>query len=134
MKQDRDISVEILRIIAILFVIGTHLKQGFYIDGQLDFMRVFIACLVGDGVAVYWAILGFFYFTGKNISYTKRVGQAIKRVVLPLFIYSIIVFYFYDFIFENKDLILTHSLAEYKRLIYDGFIKWRIVTPAKVYG
>ena len=70
MKQDRDISVEILRIIAILFVIGTHLKQGFYIDGQLDFMRVFIACLVGDGVAVYWAILGFFYFTGKNISYT----------------------------------------------------------------
>lgn len=134
MKQDRDISVEILRIIAILFVIGTHLKQGFYIDGQLDFMRVFIACLVGDGVAVYWAILGFFYFTGKNISYTKRVGQAIKRVVLPLFIYSIIVFYFYDFIFENKDLTFTHSLAEYKRLIYDGFIKWRIVTPAKVYG
>lgn len=58
----RDISVEILRISAILFVIGTHLKQGFYIDGQLDFMRVFIACLVGDGVAVYWVILGFFYF------------------------------------------------------------------------
>ena len=63
----RDINVEILRIIAILFVIGTHLKQGFYIDGQLNFIRVLIACFVGDGVAVYWAILGFFYFFGGGI-------------------------------------------------------------------
>ena len=128
----RDINVEILRIIAILFVIGTHLKQGFYIDGSLSFVRVFIACLVGDGVAVYWAILGFFYFTGGDISYVRRVGRAIKRIVFPLFIYSIIAFYFYDFIFEHKDLVLTHSFADYKKLIFDGFIKGRIVTPVKI--
>ena len=59
-RGQRDLPVEALRIIACLMVIATHVKPGMTLDGVPDFSRVLLTVLVGDGVCVFWCILGFF--------------------------------------------------------------------------
>ena len=53
-----DPSIELLRIIGSLSVIGTHIKLEY--KSFTNFSKIFFACLCADGVAIFWLILGFF--------------------------------------------------------------------------
>lgn len=59
----KDIPVELARILAAATVIGVHTFMGSQLGGEYDFSRILIACLVADGVGVFWMITGFFVFT-----------------------------------------------------------------------
>ena len=54
-----DPSIELLRIIGSLSVIGTHIKLEY--KSFTNFSKIFFACLCADGVAIFWLILGFFF-------------------------------------------------------------------------
>ncbi|MFQ6866632.1 hypothetical protein [Blautia sp.] len=56
----RDSAVELLRLLGCLIVIGVHTCLGAMVNGNYDFSRTFIACLLADGVAIFWFITGFF--------------------------------------------------------------------------
>ncbi len=125
----KDPCVELLRIIAATMVIGVHVNQGFYYFDKLRPTGVYISCLVGDGVAVFWMIMGFFLF---NSEYDKLVKKTIKRVLIPMFLYMALMFYFGQFLSGSTNDILAgfrRPLSDYKMLFTEGLLKWQTVVP-----
>lgn len=129
-KCKRDIGVELLRILGCLFVIAIHIKLNNTSNGVLDANRIFISAVLADGVNIFWMILGFFLVT-EETPYLKRIKKALKRVVLPLFLYNAFTFYFSDFIFGGQTIgeSMHHSWAEYKYVLCEGILKWRDAFP-----
>lgn len=129
-KYSKETSTELLRIFAILFVIGTHCKQGYFINGSPDVMRVLLTCFVGDGVAVFWTILGFYQWKELENDYLLYLKKIFKKCFVPLFLFTIILFYVDGFLYEGKSLSdsFLHPAVEYKTLL-KGFLQWKNVVP-----
>ncbi len=127
--SNKDICVELLRIIGILMVIGTHIKLDGVVDYNTDIYRSFVACAVGDGVAVFWLILGFFVFKSDN--YSQKIKKMVKRVLIPLFVYSMFMLFFYDFIVGNSSIIESVKLypSDIVYIVYYGLLRWQTVIP-----
>ena len=128
-KNRKDPAVELLRIIGALMVVGTHVKQGFFTgDGSLSGTRVLIACLVGDGVAVFWLICGFFFpgNVDSKMSYTQIIKKAVRKILIPMLCLSLFTFFFSGLLLDGKSLAesVHHSADEYRELIR-GFAQWR---------
>ena len=125
-KKSRDTTVEFMRIIGAIMVIGTHIKLGNLAKGVPVFSHILASCFVGDGVAVFWMILGFFYFRSDN--YGKRLKSLVKSILLPLFIYSAIVFFLGDWLFEGTSIAesISHSAEDYRKLL-TNLLSWRNV-------
>ena len=128
-QSTKNVVVELLRIIAILFVIGTHVKLPYITGENISKARIFIACFVADGVALFWIITGFYYF--RNITYKERIKQLHKRIIIPLIIVSIITFYLNNYIsgITNIDNSLHHTKIEYLNILINGILKWQNVIP-----
>lgn len=124
LKRKKDTAIELLRIIAILMVIGTHIKLAYLVDGNPVKIKLFIACLCADGVAIFWFILGCFYFKGND--YKKKVKNLVPRIIIPLFITSIVTFYFSGYLKGNVSFSesIHHSKIDYMNVIKEGLLKW----------
>ena len=126
-KNDkRLLSIEVLRILGCLVVIGCHIKLNDLVDGNPVWIRVFFSCLFGDGVAIFWFILGFFSFA-KEESYPVRLKKMASRILLPLFVYTMISFYFAGFLINGKPLLesMSHSIADYRTMITRCLFRWQ---------
>lgn len=129
-EKTRDISTELLRIVAILFVIGTHCKQSSFLKGSPDAMRVLLSCFVGDGVAIFWTILGFYQWKELDCDYKIYLKKIYKKCFIPLFLLTVFIFYFNGFIYEGKNIInsMFFPAVKYKTLL-QGFLQWKNVVP-----
>lgn len=129
-RISKEISTELLRIIAILFVIGTHCKQSYFINDSPDFIRVLLACFVGDGVAVFWTILGFYQWKEMENDYLIYLKKIFKKCFIPLFLLTVFMFYFNGFLYEGKSFLdsFLHPAVRYKTLL-NGFLQWKNVVP-----
>lgn len=81
----RKASVELARLIACLLVIGVHVSLSTVVNDTYDASRLLSACLVADGVAIFWLISGFFMFNTK--SYWKLLKRTFKNIVIPMIIF-----------------------------------------------
>lgn len=124
----RDPKVELMRIIACAVVIGTHTCLPSLVDGQADTGRVFISCLVADGVAVFWLINGFFLF--KNKSYGSLLRHTLKNIIVPMLLVSVFFFYFGGWITHGESLAasISHTPDEYMSLL-NGVLSWSNAVP-----
>ena len=119
-NKKRDPSIELLRIIGCFSVIGTHIKWKVRKNDKfINFSILFNGCLCADGVAIFWYIMGFFFFN--KISYKKRINILFKRICIPLLITKFFYFYFNKYNFNNiaiKKYILNKSKKDYLNLFY----------------
>ncbi len=124
--KQRDITVEILRIVGCLIVVGTHTKLDLYVNGQPDFSRVFIYAILADGVNVFWMILGFFCFDSK-LTYAQQLKQMVRRILLPMILFSAFCFYFGGWLIRGETLLqsIMHTGEEYQYVFTEGLLKWR---------
>lgn len=83
LTKKRDPSVELLRIMACLIVIGVHIKLGNFVAGNIDRSRLLISCFLGDGVTIFWMVTGFFLF--RQNSFIKVATRTIISIILPAF-------------------------------------------------
>lgn len=129
-KLTKETSTELLRIFAILFVIGTHCKQSYFINSSPDVIRVLLTCFVGDGVAVFWTILGFYQWKELENDYLLYLKKIFKKCFVPLFLFTIIMFYVNGFLFGGKSLLdsFLYPAVKYKNLL-QGFLQWKNVVP-----
>ncbi len=129
-KHSREISTELLRVVAILFVVGTHCKQSYFINGTPDIMRVFLACLVGDGVALFWTILGFYQWKELETDYLVYLKKIFRKCFIPLFLLTFFLFYFNGFLYGGKSILdsIIVPAVKYKTLL-QGFLQWKNVVP-----
>lgn len=114
-NKERDWTVELMRIVGCLMVIGCHTVPG-SIQNLSDRgvnTGLLLSCFVGDGVAIFWAITGFFLFS--NFNYKKLLKRTAWRILLPYAVYTVFIFYLYDAFISHVPLTesLSHSAKEY---------------------
>ena len=124
MKSKKLIFVDLLRVLACILIIICHCKLILPGDAFTK-PKIILSCLTADGVAILWMIMGMFYFW--DISYKERLIKLFKRVIIPIIIMSIIIFYFNDFLLGKKTLLdsINHPLKDYKSLIWNNLLIWK---------
>lgn len=123
----RDYSVELARIFGCLIVIGVHTCLPSLQNDVYDLGRVFISCLLADGVAIFWIIAGFFYF---NSSYSKHLHKTLKGIGIPMIIFSLFSYYFSAWIFNDVGLLqsMYHSKEDYMN-VFKTLLTWNNPFP-----
>jgi len=120
-NKKRDPSIELLRIIGCFSVIGTHIKWKVRKNDKfINFSILFNGCLCADGVAIFWYIMGFFFFN--KIPYKKRLNILFKKIIVPVIVDLFFYFYFAKFNFnkiEIKSYLLKKSKYDYLNLFYN---------------
>lgn len=122
-KSKKVLFVDFLRVLACIIVICCHCK--FCLPGSNNTIsKIFLACITADGVAIFWMIMGMFYF--RDIPYKVRLKKLFKRVVIPIIIISVFIFYFNDYLLGNKSLLgsIQHPLNDYIDLIRNNILVW----------
>ena len=101
-KKERDISIDLIRLVACILVIGTHLCLQVFNEyyHEVDWSRLFEKCFFTDGVPLFFMITGFFIANGR--SYKKIWKNTFFKVIIPSFIYVLFAQVFYMF-FTNKE-------------------------------
>ena len=117
-KQLRNPSVELMRIVGCLTVIGCHTTLPSYFDGGPVVARVTLSCLFADGVALFWFITGFFMFR-EDYRYGKTLIRFIRKIALPTVVFLAFVWFFYDFITGASGILesVGHSLRSYLKAL-----------------
>ena len=103
-SKKRDISIELIRVVAALLVVAIHLSLQVYNQyySQVDWSRLFEKCFFTDGVPLFFMITGFFIANGR--SYKKTWKGVAKKILLPTFIYVLIAQVFYMFITNKQSI------------------------------
>lgn len=124
----RDSSVELSRILGSLIVIGVHVCLPSFTEWGCDRSRLFISCLVADGVAVFWIITGFFYF---NNTYSKIGHKTLKKIGIPMLVFSVLSFYLSGWLLNDLTLLqsIRHTKEEYIN-IFKTLLTWNNPVPA----
>lgn len=104
-KKTRDSSVDLIRIIACLMVIATHmslqvLNQAY---NRIDWSRLLEKSFLADGVPLFLMITGFFLANGR--SYKKIWKSTLMKIILPSLIYILFTQVFYMFIINKESFI-----------------------------
>ena len=104
-KKKRDISVELIRVVACILVVAIHLSLQVFNQyySQVDWSRLFEKCFFTDGVPLFFMITGFFIANGR--SYKKTWKGVWKKILIPVAIYVLFAQIFYMFI-TNKQTIM----------------------------
>lgn len=89
----RDLSVEMMRCIACVFVVGVHMFVSQQFAGEYVFPRVFASCSLADGVSIFWMITGFFMFG--NRSFVKMLKKTASKVLVPMVLLSVFAFFLF---------------------------------------
>ena len=80
--RKKNASVELLRIIAAIMVVGVHVNTGLYYFDSLRKSGCLVSALVADGVAIFWMIMGFYLFNGYRGYYFYCVyGQWTEKIL-----------------------------------------------------
>jgi surface polysaccharide O-acyltransferase-like enzyme len=104
-KSKRDVSVDLIRIVACITVICTHLCLQVLnrCYNRIDWSRLLEKSFFTDGVPLFFMITGFFIVNGR--SYKKIWKSTLKKVLLPSFIYVLFAQVFYMFILNKQSFI-----------------------------
>lgn len=104
-NKKRDISVELIRVVACILVVAIHLSLQVFNQyySQVDWSRLFEKCFFTDGVPLFFMITGFFIANGR--SYKKTWNGVWKKILIPVAIYVLFAQIFYMFI-TNKQTIM----------------------------
>lgn len=112
MKKKRNANIELARLIACIIIVACHSFYSIILPNTGEFRIAFLRCVFSDGVAIFWIISGFFLFRKQ---YTDTLIHTLKRIGLPLLIYSVVFFYIGRIFIYNIPLSesLYHSADEY---------------------
>ena len=97
-KKARDPGIDLLRVIACLIVIGTHVD----VMGTGDSTKLFIRLLLSDGVTLFFVISGFFFF---KKGFKETLIRSLKSIVLPGIAVMFMTYLFAPFIRGEKSVL-----------------------------
>ena len=120
--KKRDISIELIRVVACILVVAIHLSLQVFNQyySQVDWSRLFEKCFFTDGVPLFFMITGFFIANGR--SYKKTWKGVAKKILLPTAIYVLFAQIFYMFI-TNKQTIAWCLQNAFANLNLQGILR-----------
>ena len=121
-SKKRDISIELIRVIACILVVAIHLSLQVFNQyySQVDWSRLFEKCFFTDGVPLFFMITGFFIANGR--SYKKTWKGVAKKILLPTAIYVLFVQIFFMYI-TNKQTITWCLQNAFVNLNLQGILR-----------
>lgn len=122
--QNRDISIELMRIIACFFVICIHLGAGLFLNGSFSKASTLIACLFADAVAMFWFITGAFLL--KRNEYSKVMKGTFRKVILPSLALIVFIFFFNGWMFDGQTITesIKSQIPRIPSALEDVFLWW----------
>lgn len=104
-SKKRDVSIDLIRIVACMSVILTHLCLQVLnrCYNRIDWSRLLEKSFLTDGVPLFFMITGFFLVNGR--SYKKIWKSTFFKILLPSFIFVIFVQIFEPFILNQVSFI-----------------------------
>lgn len=104
-KPKRDVSIDLIRIVACMSVILIHLCLQVLnrCYNRIDWSRLLEKSFLTDGVPLFFMITGFFLVNGR--SYKKIWKSTFFKVILPSFIFVVFVQIFEPFILNKMSFI-----------------------------
>lgn len=137
-KKERDVSLDLLRSIALLAVIFVHCsgisKDALYDLSTEEKILLFLSSIVTWQVPIYVMISGrFFLDPSKDVSYRKIV-KAIIRIIIAFVMWNLIyqIFYFVTGQYDNlnwKGIIMQYFIAPYHFWFLFMIVCLYMVTP-----
>ena len=119
--KKRDVSVDLIRVIACISVICTHLclqvLNGCY--NRIDWSRLLEKSFLTEGVPLFFMITGFFLVNGR--SYKKIWKSTLKKVLIPSAIFILVAQVFYMFIVNKESFLWCIQNLKYN-LNLEGII------------
>lgn len=104
-------SIQLIRVIAIILVIGCHVCLPPILEtGRIDLGRLTIACLLGDGVALFFIISGFFMF--KDTDFKSKLKSTFKKIIIPTSILIVVGLLISDWV--NSQSSIIRSIIDYR--------------------
>lgn len=103
-KKKRDISVDLIRVVACLSVIAIHLCLQVLNPcfNRIDWSRLLEKSFLTDGVPLFFMITGFFLVNGR--SYKKILKSTFFKVLVPSMLYVLFAQIFYMYITNKESL------------------------------
>lgn len=102
-KRKRDVGIDLIRVVACLLVIGTHVDAM----GTGDSTKLLIRLLFSDGVTLFFILSGFFFF---RKGFRDTLKRSVTGIVLPGIVVMLLSYQFSAFIRNENSFIycLTH--------------------------
>ncbi len=92
MAQERNLNLDFIKILAMVFVIGIHSGTKFYI-GNIDINRFFILTVCGTAIPLFFTVSGYLLLGRKNIDWNysiKKIWGVVRFVFVVCWIYWLI--------------------------------------------
>ncbi|MDO4743027.1 MAG: acyltransferase [bacterium] len=124
-KRKTDAAVELLRIVACLIVIGTHSKLTATTlpDSSADRSVLFLSSFLGEGVGIFFLILGFFYFSNKSTK--KLFKRTAVKTVIPALVCVIVTQLLFAWATNTSGIVDSILNSKIKwRDIFNGIFRW----------
>ena len=122
--KKRDLSIELMRIIACIFVICIHIGSGVLINGSFSKPSTFLTSIFADAVAMFWFITGAFIF--KKDDYPKLLKATLRKVLLPAIFLILFIFFFDDWMFKGQTIgeSISNSFAYVPSALDSLLLQW----------
>lgn len=92
MAQERNLNLDFIKILAMVFVIGLHTGTKFYI-GDFDVNRCYILTICGTAIPLFFTVSGYLLLGRKNVDWhysIKKIGGIVRFVFVVCWIYWLI--------------------------------------------
>ena len=89
MAQDRNLNLDLIKIIAMVFVVGLHTGTTFYI-GNINVNRYYTLTICGTAIPLFFSVSGYLLLGRKNIDWNysvKKIWGIVRFVFVVCWIY-----------------------------------------------
>ena len=96
MAQERNLNLDLIKIIAMVFVVGLHTGTTFYI-GNINVNRYYILTIFGAAIPLFFTVSGYLLLGRKNIDWRysiKKIWGIVRFVFVVCWIYWLIMLIF----------------------------------------
>lgn len=102
-KRKRDVGIDLIRVIACILVVGTHVD----VMGTGDSTKLFIRLLFSDGVTLFFILSGFFFF---RKGFKDTLKRSLSSIILPGIVVMLLSYQFSSFIRNENTFLycMTH--------------------------
>lgn len=124
-RSNRNIKIEIIRVIACFAVIWYHIRElPFKSNGEISETAIFFECICTICVMSFFLITGFFIYNKKGLilkDWFDLIKKYVIQIFFPFILIAIFTIIFHEYLISRSTFIECIQVASVKAIIYTLF-------------